>query len=261
MELPDTRNENNENNENNESPSELEEPIISLIVQFGKDSQEAYSLVSKLKAFSQKYHRRILEYAGLPADVCSTLLLLFREKDKIKQLENTQNQETLTKISSEGETITKGDILTDALETVGNQSFQKAEKTLNESESEFEGVVEKQLEELVEEVILEEVNEIKNEQKVVSASYDLEENIPVTENNHMQEYVSLEKDIESKEEMEEALQHIERSYSEMTPERREEIMPRYIKLKTFICKDKEVKNLFCEECLISNSIDCPLFKP
>ncbi|MFB0563974.1 MAG: hypothetical protein ACETWM_22475 [Candidatus Lokiarchaeia archaeon] len=256
--MPDKR---NENNENSESPSELDEPIISLIVEFGKEPQEACTLVSKLKAFSQKYHRRILEYAGLPADVCSTLLLLFREKDKTKQSEKTQNQETLTKISSEGETIINGDILTDALETVGNQSLQKAEKTLNESESEFEDVVEKQLEEIMEEVILEEVNEIKSEQEIVRASYDLEEKIPVTEHNHIQEYISLEKDIESKEEMEEVLQHIESSYSEMTPERQEEIMPRYIKLKTFICKDKEVKNLSCEECLISNSIDCPLFKP
>lgn len=66
---------------------EICDPIISVLVGLGLNTQDAQTLVNKLQTFSPQLRRRILENSGLPAEIHSTLLLLFEEGDETKQQE------------------------------------------------------------------------------------------------------------------------------------------------------------------------------
>jgi hypothetical protein len=243
----------------NESPIELEEPTISLLVKLGMDPQDVSILFSKLKAFSPNYHKKILEYSGLPSEFCSNLISLLEEKNK-SNLEEEQDREIQKKVSLE-EDVTNMDVQSDSLETIVNQEIQNMGKSLTETAGIFDRSVEVQLEEKDEEGITEDFSVIESEEKIVNATLDVREDPQITESNLMQERTLLENDSESRKEMQEVLQQIERRFSEMSLEEQEEIMPRYIKLRTFFCKDREGTSFSCVGCLLSNSIDCPLFKP
>ncbi|MEM3587419.1 MAG: hypothetical protein QXO71_08880 [Candidatus Jordarchaeaceae archaeon] len=81
---------------------ELCDPIVSVLVGLGLNTKDAYSLVDKLQSFSPRFRRRVLENAGFPSEIISTLLLLLEEidKDKVKQPE-------LGKEAMQSETIRK----------------------------------------------------------------------------------------------------------------------------------------------------------
>nr|MDO8082649.1 hypothetical protein [Candidatus Freyarchaeota archaeon] len=197
---------------------EIVDPIISFLVGLGLNAQDAHTLVSKLQTFSPQHRRRILEDVGLPAEIHSTLLLLFEERDETKQLE-------LKKTTRKLETI------------------------------------EKQLKDKAKEGKLEELNEITGKEKIVIVPYKVKEQIPGAEPNHMPGYTSPNKYFENKEMVEKWLSNTERSFSQMTLEMQEDIMPRYIQLRALTCKDKKEMSSSCIGCLIGNTIDCPLFNP
>ena len=145
-------------------------------------------------------------------------------------------------------------------ETTANQNVLETETTLDESIENNETVKE-QLEEEAEELVLEALNETIREEIASAPERTESKEILVPESVQAQKYTSLESDIESTEEIEETLHSIEQYFSDLPLEKQEEIMPRYIKLRTFLCKDKKEKDFSCVGCLIGNTIDCPLFKP
>ncbi|MGQ9720920.1 MAG: hypothetical protein ACUVXA_06305 [Candidatus Jordarchaeum sp.] len=245
----------------NEPRIELEELITSILVKSGMSLQDADTLCCKLKAFSPKYHSMILKYAGFPTELQSTVLSLLEKQDKTERLEEDQNPETCTELSLEEQDIASIDNQSDSLEPVVNEELQKMGKTLTESTVEIKDTVVKPSEEKIEEITTDESNIITNEEITTSTIQEVEEKKPVIKQKISQGYVPLENDIESKKEMQEVLQQIEKSFNKMILEEQEEIIPRYITLKTFLCKEKKEMDSSCIKCLINNSIDCPLFKP
>jgi len=243
-----------------ETPEGIEESVVSLLVELGMEPEKAHTLVCKLKAFSPEYRGRILEYSGLPPEVQSTLLLLFEKRDA-KQSEYTQYEDSSvdTEIHPDVETGTSSETQTTP-ETTANQNVLETETTLDESIENNETVKE-QLEEEAEELVLEALNETIREEIASAPERTESKEILVPESVQAQKYTSLESDIESTEEIEETLHSIEQYFSDLPLEKQEEIMPRYIKLRTFLCKDKKEKDFSCVGCLIGNTIDCPLFKP
>ncbi|MHA1580467.1 MAG: hypothetical protein ACTSUQ_12695, partial [Candidatus Freyarchaeota archaeon] len=188
-----------------------------------------------------------------------TLLLLF-EKRSIKQLEYAQHEGSSVETEHpDVETGTSSEAQTTP-ETTANQNVLETETTLDESIENNETVKE-QLEEEAEELVLEALNESIMEEIVSIPERTESREISVSEPVQAQKYTSLESYIESVEEIEETLHSIEQYFSDLPLEKQEEIMPRYIKLRTFLCKDKKEKDFSCVGCLIGNTIDCPLFKP
>nr|MDO8083082.1 hypothetical protein [Candidatus Freyarchaeota archaeon] len=283
----------------NEPLTRLEIASICLLVELGFDPQDAYTLVCELKAFSPDYHRRVLECTGLYVEARFALLHLLEELERTKPLENTRNQETLTKIPSGVKAVTNANIQSVALETAVNLNPRQAEKTLNAKAEKIVETIEKpsgekgeekileelrgiaQEQEKAEEKILEKLREITQVEEKVSVSQDVKEDIPIAEHTHEEvtgsvsqdvkedipiaeqlhipEHTSQEIRLENKEEIERWLSNTENHFEEMPVEKQEETMPRYIQLRTLTCKDKIGVSPFCIGCLINNTIDCPLF--
>jgi hypothetical protein len=282
----------------NEPLTRLEIASVCLLVELGVDPIDAYNLIYDLKEFSPQYHRRVLECTGLYVEARSALINLLREIDRTRPLDNRPSQETL-KIPHGGESITKANIQTRTLEKAENLNLQQVEKPFNEKAEKIEETVEKPSEEKTEEKILEKLHGMASEQakvgekileklrgitneeetdnlsqvlkektdnlsqeveeETVNVPQEVKEDILAAEQVPMPESTSQEIDLENREEVEKWLRNIESHFEEMPVEMQEETMPRYIQLRTHICKDKIVTDSSCIGCLIGNTIDCPLF--
>lgn len=291
--MTDTSTENNEIGSS--SLSRLEIASISLAVELGMDPMDAYNLICELKAFSPEYHKRMQEIAQLYLEARSALLYLLKEIEKNKQLENTQSQET--QVSHGEETVNNVNIQSTDLETSHNlQQAETINQSIEKTEIPEEQIQEKAKEEILElyeitheqkkteEKILEKLREMTQTQteaeKSDILSQDVKAETPVIEHTqeitgikpqppkedtqivgqaHATVNASQEINLQNKEEIEKWLSDIENHFDEMPVEKQEETMPRYIQLRVLTCKNKKETGSSCIGCLISNTIDCPLF--
>lgn len=65
-----------------ETSLEICDPIVSLLIGLGLNAKEANTLAIKLQSFPPQHRKKLLEDAGLPTEISSTLLLLFEERDE-----------------------------------------------------------------------------------------------------------------------------------------------------------------------------------
>jgi hypothetical protein len=234
------------------------------------DPQDAYNLICELKEFSPEYYRRIQECTGLWIEARFALIHLLEDIEKTKLLENTQNRETFTEIPPDKEVITNANIQTGALETEINEKLQQVKKALNEN-SKIEETVEKQSMEKAEEEKLEELRKViqkwetpnvtqeVKKWETPNVTQEVKEKIPAAEQIKMPENTLKGAAPENREEIEKWLRNTEHQYEEMPLEMQEKTMPRYIQLRTHVCKDKVGMDSSCIGCLIGSTIDCPLF--
>jgi len=242
-----------------EPTTELKEAITSILVKSGMSPQDADNLYCKLKAFPPKYHSMILKYAELSSEVQSAVLSLLKERNKPEEIEGEQTQSGATTPLDEQDSVGIGCQSVSPGFAVGGE-LQKTEETLTESPLQKENIVGKPLGEKIEGVTVEAVS-MAASGETATIIQEVEEKKPSGKQKALQGYSSLEKDTISKKEMEEVLGQIEKSFSEMSLDEQEEIMPRYTKLKIFLCKDRIETDASCIKCLINKTIDCPLFKP
>ncbi|MEM3562526.1 MAG: hypothetical protein QXR19_04815 [Candidatus Jordarchaeaceae archaeon] len=242
-----------------ELPIDLKEAITSLLVKSGMSTQNADNLYYKLKAFPPKYHSMILKYAELPSEVQSTVISILEEQNKPERIEGEQTQTGVATPLEEQDTVGIS-IKSGSPEFAVSEELQKAEETLTESTLQKENIVGNPLGEKIEGVIAEATNMAAGGETATIIQEEKEKK-PSGKQNVFEGYSSLEKDTESKKEMEEVLGQIEKSFGEMSLDEQEEIMPHYTKLKIFLCKDKRETDASCIKCLINETIDCPLFKP
>lgn len=221
--------------------------------------QDADNLYCKLKAFPPKYHGMILKYAELSSEVQSAVLSLLEEQSKPEGTEERQIQTGATTLLGEQDMASIGSQSVSPGFAVSGE-LQKTEGTLTESPLQKQNMVKKLLGEKIEGITAGAVN-IAAGGETATLVQKVEEKEPSGKQKVSQGYSLLEKDTESKKEMEEVLEQIEKSFSEMSLDEQEEIMPRYTKLKIFLCKDKKETDASCIKCLINETIDCPLFKP
>ncbi|MBS7251463.1 MAG: hypothetical protein KIH08_12880 [Candidatus Freyarchaeota archaeon] len=242
-----------------EPPIESKEAITSTLVKSGMSPQDADNLYCKLKAFPPKYHGMILKYAELSSEVQSTVLSLLEEQSKPERIEGEQTQTGAATPSEEQDTV---GIASQSVspEFVVKGELQKTEETLTEPTLQKENMVKKTLGEKLKVVTAGTAN-IAAGGETATIVQEVKEKEPSGKQKVLQGYSSLENDAESKKEMEEVLEQIEKSFGEMSLDEQEEIMPRYAKLKIFLCKDKRETDTSCIKCLINETIDCPLFKP
>lgn len=195
---------------------EICDPIISLLIGLGLNTKEANTLASKLQRFSPQHRKKLLEDVGLPAEIRSTLLLLFEERDETDQSKIEKMRE---------------------IETVEDTPMETVKK---------ERLVEPQ---------------ITGKEKIVITPYKVNEKIVGYEPRQLPGYTSPNKYFENMEMVEKWLNNTERGFNKMTLEMQEKIMPRYVQLRTLICRDRKEIGSSCISCLIGDTIDCPLFNP
>jgi vacuolar-type H+-ATPase subunit H len=201
----------------------------------------------------------ILKYAELSSEVQSTVLSLLKERNKPEEIEGERTQTGATTPLDEQDSVDIGCQSVSPRFAVGGE-LQKMEETLTESLLQKENIVGKPQGEKIEGVTVEAVNRAASGE-TATIIQEVEEKKPSGKQKALQGYSSLEKDTEGRKEMEEVLEQIEKSFSEMSLDEQEEIMPRYTKLKIFLCKDRIETDASCIKCLINETIDCPLFKP
>lgn len=240
-----------------ELPIDLKEAITSLLVKSGMSSEDADNLYCKLKAFPPKYHSIILKYAKLPTEVQSTLLSLLEEQNKPEGIEGEQTQTGAAIPPEKQDTPGIGSQSVHSEFAVSGE-LQNTEETLTESTLQKMNMVEKTL---GEKGITAGTANTATDKETATIVQEVKEKELLGKQKVLQEYSSLENEAESKKEMEEVLEQIEKSFGEMSLDEQEEIMPHYTKLKIFLCKDKKETDASCVKCLISETIDCPLFKP